>query len=698
MVSPCEAIWPMEMLDLALPSLAEDCSIATGHHGDLGSPQSSDVLSEWLDRCAGVLGVEIEPVKVEYGRVKEALAAASPALFELHVGDRSGYILIAHAGDKYVWLLSPELKRMKFAIDEVADLLTSELAASKRDQLDKILGAGAFAASTRARLKSALESEVFGDSPLRTAWIVRAAASSAISNAFRVERVWMRVAFLALAYLCQYAMFLGSWWLIGRASLVGFQSQSWLLLLALLLLGMIPLRMFVTRAQGVIATDVGAILKRKILDSATRAEFSESRREGFGKLVARALDSERIESAALEGGFLTLLSIIELLLACVVLGFGINASAMLAALAVVATIVLALGAQQLSLRERWTERRLGLTDSLIERVQGHRTRLVQEPMSQWHDAEDRELRDYLMASERMDRSMIRLEALVPRAWLVLGLLVLSPSLVAHTDLVPVAISLGGLLLGYRVLLNLVAGFDSLSMAWISWKKVRSSLIDDREDVAEVPPGKSVREEGDLLLKAIDVSVSHANSQKQPFEIGSFSIHRNDKILLEGPSGSGKSTFGKLLAGLHAPESGTVLLDGRDIKALGSAEWRRRVTSAPQFHENHIFSESFLFNLLLGDSWPPSEEKWLEAHELCEALGLGDLLNRMPGGMTQMVGETGWQLSHGERSRVFIARALLRGADLLVLDESFAALDPASLRQSLECVMQRSRGLVLIAHS
>jgi ATP-binding cassette subfamily B protein len=63
----------------------------------------------------------------------------------------------------------------------------------------------------------------------------------------------------------------------------------------------------------------------------------------------------------------------------------------------------------------------------------------------------------------------------------------------------------------------------------------------------------------------------------------------------------------------------------------------------------------------------------------------------------MVGETGWQLSHGERSRLFIARALLQSADLVILDESFGALDPATLRQCLLTALDRARTLMVIAH-
>jgi ATP-binding cassette subfamily B protein len=70
---------------------------------------------------------------------------------------------------------------------------------------------------------------------------------------------------------------------------------------------------------------------------------------------------------------------------------------------------------------------------------------------------------------------------------------------------------------------------------------------------------------------------------------------------------------------------------------------------------------------------------------------------MPAGLHQRVGATGWQLSHGERSRVFLARALLQRAPLTVLDESFAALDPETLHQALQCALKRTQALIVIAH-
>jgi ATP-binding cassette subfamily B protein len=70
---------------------------------------------------------------------------------------------------------------------------------------------------------------------------------------------------------------------------------------------------------------------------------------------------------------------------------------------------------------------------------------------------------------------------------------------------------------------------------------------------------------------------------------------------------------------------------------------------------------------------------------------------MPGGIQQMVGEMGWQLSHGEKSRLFLARALLQNPKLVILDESLAALDPENMSRALDCLQRRAQSLLIIAH-
>ena len=105
----------------------------------------------------------------------------------------------------------------------------------------------------------------------------------------------------------------------------------------------------------------------------------------------------------------------------------------------------------------------------------------------------------------------------------------------------------------------------------------------------------------------------------------------------------------------------------------------------------------IFNLLMARDYPHAAHDIEEAAAVCRELGLADLLERMPSGLNQFVGDTGWRLSQGERSRIFLARALLQKADVVLLDESLAALDPQNLRQCLECIMRRAPTLILIAH-
>jgi ATP-binding cassette subfamily B protein len=250
---------------------------------------------------------------------------------------------------------------------------------------------------------------------------------------------------------------------------------------------------------------------------------------------------------------------------------------------------------------------------------------------------------------------------------------------------------------------MAAGISQLSDAIIAWQQVallfhsgavKGSFKSESTLVSSLNGGPKT---GEVLLDGRDLAFRYSDRTEPVISGCDLRIKTGDKLLIEGPSGGGKSTLASLLVGLRQPDSGLLLLRGFDRRTLGDANWRRLVVSAPQFHENHVLSETFAFNLLMGRRWPARPEDLDECEEICRDLGLGELIDRMPAGLNQMVGETGWQLSHGERSRLYIARALLQRADLVLLDESFAALDPENLRRALTCVLNRVQTLVVIAH-
>jgi ATP-binding cassette subfamily B protein len=397
---------------------------------------------------------------------------------------------------------------------------------------------------------------------------------------------------------------------------------------------------------------------------------------------------------------------IELSMAVILLGLVPGSGLLLGVLLDWGGLTALIGWRVLRQRQAWTAARLSLTHDLVERLVGHRTRLAQEAQAHWYDGEDQAVAHYLALARRMDQTTTVLLALVPRGWMLLGMLGVTPALLTGaTTPATLAVQLGGVFLAATAYKKLATGIWHLAGAVIAWQHV-APLVSAaaRSDLATAPsllpvPAASPGVPGTTapVLEAHDL-VFHYRARSAPVLHGcSLRLWPGERLLLEGPSGGGKSTLATLLLGVRQPDAGLVLLGGLDRHTLGTAGWRRRLVAAPQFHDNHVFSGTVAFNLLLGRRWPPLPADLAHAETLCRALGLGALLDRMPAGLLQMVGDTGWQLSQGERSRFYIARTLLHGADCLILDESFAALDPETLQQVMQCVLERAPTLVVIAH-
>jgi len=504
---------------------------------------------------------------------------------------------------------------------------------------------------------------------------------------------------LAAAHAVQYALWVGACALLAAGALSGRVDGGRLAGWALALLTAVPLRALSLWWQGVLGVRAGAALKRRLLDGALRLRADEVRHQGAGRFLGTVIESEAMESLALSGGIAAALGAVELVLAFAVLAGGAGGWPQALSLVAWLCVAAALAARYRRLRGRWTEARLEMTHGLVERMVGYRTRLAQQDPGRLHRGEEEELDRYLALSGAMDRAAVRLPGLVARGWLLVGLAGIVPAFVRGGGAAGVGVALGGVLLAWQSLARLGPALLQLPDAFNAWARVGPLF---RAAARREPPGAwdARADAGDAataVLEAAGVEYAHAGRGAPVLRGISLQLRSGDRVLLEGPSGAGKSTLAAVLSGLREPDAGSLLLGGLDRWTVGAAEWRGRVAAAPQFHENHVLTGTLAFNLLMGRRWPAPHADLAEAEALCRELGLGPLLDRMPSGMMQMVGDGGWQLSHGERSRVYLARALLQGGDALVLDESFAALDPETLTVAWRVAEARAPVLLVIAH-
>ncbi len=171
------------------------------------------------------------------------------------------------------------------------------------------------------------------------------------------------------------------------------------------------------------------------------------------------------------------------------------------------------------------------------------------------------------------------------------------------------------------------------------------------------------------------------------------VRRGECVVVLGPSGAGKSTLLALLLGLLRPSRGEILAGGLGLSQWPTERWRARVAWVPQ--RPHIFNATVAENLCLGGA--PRDAATLEA--VVTQVGLAEVVAALPRGLDTPLGDDGWRLSAGQGQRLALARALLRDADLLLLDEATAHLDAESEATVAECIAAwRRRGaVILVAH-
>jgi ATP-binding cassette, subfamily C, bacterial CydC len=189
------------------------------------------------------------------------------------------------------------------------------------------------------------------------------------------------------------------------------------------------------------------------------------------------------------------------------------------------------------------------------------------------------------------------------------------------------------------------------------------------------------------------NVSFRYGEDDPFSLVDvcFTLESGRKVAVVGPSGSGKSTLATLILRFREPQRGEIRLGGRNLADY--ADVRRHVSAVPQ--RTHVFNDTLRNNLLLAS--PQASDEALEL--ALERARISGFVERLPEGLDTYVGEQGTRISGGERQLLAVARALLKDAPLLVLDEPTANLDTVTERELLASVWEaaRDRAVLLITH-
>ncbi|KJY34537.1 thiol reductant ABC exporter subunit CydD [Streptomyces sp. NRRL S-495] len=205
--------------------------------------------------------------------------------------------------------------------------------------------------------------------------------------------------------------------------------------------------------------------------------------------------------------------------------------------------------------------------------------------------------------------------------------------------------------------------------------------------APVPEARTAR------LRLDGVTVHHPDRAEPALAEVSLTVHPGEHLALVGPSGAGKSTLLALLLGFVTPGAGRVLVDGTDLAALDPDAWLAQVAWVPQ--RPHLFATSVADNIRLGRPDATDAEVRAAARAACA----DGFIAALPQGYDTVLGEHGAGLSAGQRQRTALARAFLKDAPVLLLDEPTAHLDPESeaavTRATAE--LMRGRTAIVVAH-
>nr|BBH93563.1 thiol reductant ABC exporter subunit CydC [Thermogemmatispora argillosa] len=349
-----------------------------------------------------------------------------------------------------------------------------------------------------------------------------------------------------------------------------------------------------------------------------------------------------------------------------------------------------LGREQLALRGK-------LNEHIVESLQGMSDLLAygqatrrREELAAWEQRLDRLQRRLAVAGGLQEGLQELLTGLA-----VWGILLLAIPLAVTTQINSVYLGFLAMLIlaAFEAITPLAQAFGQLGHSLAAGERL-FRIIDTPPAVSDPPQPAPLpaRASLELAFDGVHFRYEEQGLQRTLTDI-SFRVPAGARVAIVGPSGAGKSTLLRLALRFWDPQEGRILLAGQDIRSFALADLRSLMGVVTQ--ETYLFNDTIRGNLRLAAPSATEEQIW-RALELAQ---LDDFVRQLPAGLDTWVGEQGLKLSGGERQRLAIARALLKDAPILLLDEVTAHLDRLTEQALLEALntLMEGRTTLLVTH-
>jgi len=313
-----------------------------------------------------------------------------------------------------------------------------------------------------------------------------------------------------------------------------------------------------------------------------------------------------------------------------------------------------------------------------------------------------------MEARRFDQSMAKYERSATQVWTSLGWLNFGQGVIFGIGTLvmllmsALAVQNGTQTIGDFVFINAMLLQLSVPLNFIGfvYREIRQGLTDIEQmfdllevhaEVEDAPDAKElIVANGAISFK----DVHFAYDPARPILKGiSFDVPAGHTVAVVGPSGAGKSTISRLLYRFYDIQSGSITIDGQDVRGVTQKSLRKAIGMVPQ--DTVLFNDTIAYNIRYGR--PSANEA--EVEQAAEIAQIGKFIESLPEGYKSMVGERGLKLSGGEKQRVAIARTILKSPPILILDEATSALDTHTEQeiQSALDVVSKNRTTLVIAH-